>query len=92
MKTTDVLDEIIGGLEPEDVPTEFIVMAKITDFQGNERVVRGDEMEDIIKNPDRYNIAEARVILNVRKLRKAIIDEMNIIYDNVNRMYNADKK
>lgn len=85
MAQTDVLEDIINKLDPENVPVEFMVMAKITDFQGVERIVKGEELEKMIRNPEMYQIAEARVILNVNKLKKAIIDEVNFIYDEVNR-------
>ena len=61
MTPIDVLDDIIARLEPEDVPAEYIVMAKITDFEGNERIIKGTELEEMVKHPERYQIAEARV-------------------------------
>jgi hypothetical protein len=91
MTPTDVLDDLISRLEPEDVPVEYIVMARITDFQGRERVVRGAELEDFIQNPELHQIAEARVILNVKKMRKAILGEVNYVYDEVNRLFNLRK-
>jgi hypothetical protein len=87
MTPTDVLDDIIARLDPEDVPVEFIVMAKITDFQGAERIVKGQELLHLMKHPDQYQIAEARVILNVKKIRKAIMAEVSYFYDEVNRLF-----
>lgn len=87
MTRIEIIDEIINKLDPEDVPIEYIVMAKITDFQGNERIVRGKELSDLLRNPDLHQIAEARVILNVKKIRKAILDEINAVFDAVNRAF-----
>lgn len=88
MTPTEVLDDLISRLDPEDVPVEYIVMAKVVDFSGNERVVKGEELEQVIRNPELHHIAEARVILNVKKMRKAIVTEVNYIYDEVNRLFN----
>ena len=89
MTPTDVLDDIISRLDPEDVPPEFIVMAKITDFQGSVKLVKGKELEEMMKHPELYQIAEARVVLNVKKMRKAIMTEVNYIYDEVNMLSNT---
>lgn len=88
MTSLDILHDIISLLDPEDVPIDFIVMARITDFKGDERVVRGEELQKIMANPELYQISEARVILNVKKLKKAIIEEVNTLYDQVNRRFN----
>lgn len=87
--TTDVIEELISRLDPEDVPLEYIVMAKIVDFQGVEKILRGDELETMMRNPELYSISEARVILNVKKMRRAVIAEVDYIYDEVNRLFNA---
>lgn len=91
---TDVLDDIISHLDPEDVPAEYIVMAKITDFQGATKMVKGKDLEEMLKNPQLHQIAEARVVMNVKKMRKAISMNVNYIYDEVNRRFNmmAPKK
>ena len=62
-------------------------MAKIIDFHGVEHIYRGEEMLHVLKYPELYNIAEARIVLNVRKIKNAIIGEVNHIYDEVNRRY-----
>ncbi len=89
--TTDVIEELISRLDPEDVPLEFIVMAKITDFQGEEKILRGEELESMMRNPELYSIAEARVILNVKKMRRSLVAELDYIYDEVNRLFNAQR-
>jgi hypothetical protein len=92
MTPTDVLDDIISRLDPEEVPPEYIVMAKITDFQGTTKLVKGKELEEMLKNPELHQIAEARVVLNVKKMRKAIATQVNYIYDEVNRRFNMAAK
>lgn len=82
----DILDDIIGQLDPEEIPVEYIVMAKVTDFDGNERLIRGEELADFMRNP--FEVAsEARIILDVRKIRKTIVEEVNAVYDEVNRKF-----
>lgn len=90
MTPNDILDDIISKLEPEDVPVEFIIAAKITDMNGEERIIKGAELEHVLHNPKQYPIAEARILFNVRKIRKAIVTEVNAIYDAVNARMKAD--
>lgn len=86
MTPTTVLDEIINAIEPEEVPVEYIIMARVTDFDGNERIIRGAEIEALMSDQSRdHRIADARIILNVRKIKRALMDEVNRIYDEVNR-------
>lgn len=85
----DILDEIIAGLEPENIPADHIIMAKITDLNGVERVLRGQELEDFMDNPTDYAIS-AQIILDVKKIRRTIANLVNEIYDEVNRRCAAD--
>ncbi len=85
MTPRDVLDAIIAALDPDDVPPDFIVMVKVTDHQGLETVVKGAELERMMRNPELYQVAEARVILDVRRIRKTILDEINYILDEVKK-------
>lgn len=76
----DALDEIISQLTPEEVPTEFIVIAKVTTMTGEENFLTGEELEIIMENPEQYGIAETRIILDVHRIRKAIIDEVDELF------------
>lgn len=88
MNSHDILDEIISNLDPEEIPAEYIVMAKITDFDGNEKIIRGDDLKAFMEAPFEY-ASEARIILDVRKIRKTIIERVNSVYDAVNELYAA---
>ncbi len=66
------LDEIIASLDPEDIPYEYILMAKVTDFQGNEKVYRGKDLGAFLSNP--FSVAEVKVILDVRTIRLALAE------------------
>lgn len=88
MTPKDILDDIISRLDPEEIPADYIVMAKLTDFDGNERIIRGEELREFMQSPFEH-AAEARIILDVRKIRKAIVEEVNWVYDEVNKLFSA---
>lgn len=92
MARSDVLDDLIRSLDPEDVPIKFIVMAVVTDFDGNERKVKGEELEAIIREPEHQNVAEVRVIYNVKKMRRAIAEEVSAVYDEIARLFHQKIK
>lgn len=85
MTPSDLFEDIIQSIDPDEVPLEFIVLAKVTDFNGTERVIRGNELAKIMRGPERRKLSEARIILNIRKIREAIALGVNEIYDEINR-------
>lgn len=85
MNWNEVLDEVISGLQPEYVPVEYIVYAKLLDRQGVERVVRGAELAQFMANPDHANVQEARVVLDVRKIRRAMISGVMKFFENLDQ-------
>ena len=85
MAYADMFEEIFSSIDPDTVPMEYVVLAKVIDLQGNERLVRGAELERVLRGPGRAKVAEARVILDVPKIRRAVLDEINAVYAEVNR-------
>jgi hypothetical protein len=82
--SVDILDDIIGTLDPEDMPPEYILMAKVTDFEGNEKILRGADLHEFLNNP--FSVAEVRVLLDVRSIRATIIDIVGFVYEEVKRL------
>jgi hypothetical protein len=89
-KQVDYIQELISQINPEQVPVEFIVMAQVTTYDGEERFVSGSELESIIENPDQHNVQEARVILDIRKIRQAITRETQKIFRDTKRINSAN--
>ena len=90
MNWKDILDEIIGRLQPEHVPVEYIIMAKLIDQNGIERVIKGVELADFMANPEKANVKEARVILDVTKIRKAMMHDVTVFFDELEVLPNND--
>ena len=80
--TYNILDDVISGLQPEELPAEYIILAKVIDINGVERVLRGNELEKFMRDPNRgIGVAEARVILDVRKIREVLINILTNFFD-----------
>lgn len=78
MDKPDFLDEIINELEPEMVPLEYMIVAKVQTIYGEELVLTKDELEDLMEeSPEIIN--SVRVMLDM----KAIRDDINRISDAV---------
>lgn len=84
--SVDVLDDIIGSLDPEDIPSEFILMAKIVDLNGKEMILRGIDLDNFMKNP--FSVAEIRVILDIRGIRQAMMEIVDSLFSEVERIVN----
>jgi len=81
----NILDEVISGLQPEHIPSDYIVMAKIVNLNGVERILRGGELQDFMNDPNRgFNVSEARVILDVRKIRTTITTILFDFFEELN--------
>jgi len=77
-----ILEEVISSLHPEDVPPEYIILAKVVDVYGTEKTLRGVDLEKFMNNPDRgRSFMEARVFLDVRKIRDKITNSVNSFFD-----------
>ena len=86
-KEKDVLDDIISKLQPEEVPAEYIIMAKVTDIYGGERILKGSEIADWIKNP-KHDLVEAKLILDVRKIKSRILFEVANFFETFRVQFN----
>ena len=72
----DALNDVIALIEPENVPIDYIVMAKYTDEHGVENTVRGVELKKFLTEKAIY--FEAKIIVNVGKIKKAMV--MKIVH------------
>jgi hypothetical protein len=78
MDKPDYLDEIINELEPEMVPLQYMIVAKVQTIYGEDLVLTKEELEDLMdENPEIIN--SVRVMLDM----KAIRDDINKISDAV---------
>ncbi len=75
---TELLDDVIAQLDPEDIPVEFIIKAVVTDFDGNEHILRGDSLADFLDAP--FNCTEVRMVLDVRKIRAHMLSVIEDVY------------
>jgi len=79
MNKPDPLDEIIQSLTPDQVPPEFILMAKVRTYDGMEKIIQGQYLEGLLEELA-DNVAEVRVLLDVKRIRSAVISEANHVF------------
>ena len=91
MRHIDLLDDIIQNINPDEVPLEYIVLARVVDFRGNERIIEGPEIARVMRGPERKTLSEARVVLDVRKIRMTIARGVNEIYDAINKLVEEEE-
>ena len=80
----DVLNDIISIIEPECVPVEYIVMVKFTDKNGIEHSLRGIELKNFMSEPGKTQAYEARIIVDVSKIKKTMMMDIVHFFDNLN--------
>jgi hypothetical protein len=76
----DILDEIINHLDPELIPTEYIILAKVRTLDGNETIVKRDEFDDFMRDNGDL-IFNVQVILDVRMIRQEILEITDDIFE-----------
>ena len=85
-ESSSLFDEIISSIDPDDVPLEYVIMAKVVDYYGNERILQGEELHSTMRGPDRAKLREAKVILNVRAIREAVVAAVTAAFEELNAM------
>jgi hypothetical protein len=85
--TNDLIDEFIKNIDWEDVPLEYIKSMIITDQDDMRHTLTGEKMQEFIAHPDRYQVKEARIVLNVYKMKRVVLGELADIYDELSRCY-----
>ena len=85
MSPSDLFAEIIQNIDPEIIPAEFIILAKVTDNNGKDFTLSGQELAKMMQGPERQNLSQVKVIMNVQKIRNAISARMTAIYMEMDR-------
>jgi hypothetical protein len=80
-----MFDSIVSSMDPREIDLEFILMAKVRDMDGVDHVLVGDDLAHMMKFPELYEIAEARVVLDIRRMKIALRDELEAIYAEISR-------
>ena len=83
---THLFEDMIHSIDVDHVPLEFIIMAKVTSMDGSERLIRGPELAEVIRGPNRLRLMSFNVILDVRKIRTAVVAAVNEVYDAINKL------
>jgi len=89
MDWNTILDGLINTLQPEHVPSEFLIQATYTDRHGTEHTITGIELMLFMANPSRFHTHEAHVVFDVRKIRRVMHDQVMefLLYLNARQMH-----
>jgi hypothetical protein len=71
-----ILNDLIGELNPEFVPFDFIIAAKYMDRHGFEHIMRGQELRLFLLHPDHFGMHEVQVVLDVSRIRRAMYNDI----------------
>lgn len=86
MNYIHILDDIINEISPDHLSPEYITYAKVVDLEGVERELRGDDLVAFMRDPRRaHMVMQARVMLNVSKLRRDMLENIVKFFENLER-------
>ena len=89
---TDVLSEIINNLKPETLPPEYIIMGRIVDIHGRVSTIRGRKLKSFLADDVARNaVQDARIIIDVRKIKIAFATEVGNFFDELDRLMVEDQ-
>lgn len=77
MNTFTIIDEVIDALDPQDVPVEYIISVILDTTNETQVVLYGDDMRNFLKFPLGTNFTNAKIRLDVRKIRLAMLTAVN---------------
>lgn len=91
MASSDLVNDFISHLEPEDVPFEYISAASIKDIHGQELMLQGEQLKMLMNNhPDYSYVKDARIFLNINQVMKDISLEVEYIFERVDILLRED--
>ena len=77
--------DIMQDIDIDTIPVEFILMAKVTDLYGKERILQNEDIARVMRGPERKNLMGARVILDWKKIKVSVTEAINKVYAEINR-------
>lgn len=93
MASSQMVNDFLTHLEPEDVPFEYIAAASIKDINGKEVMLKGEELKMLMSNHPNYAfVKDARIYINVHKVVKAINLEVEFIHELVDLKFCEDEE
>jgi hypothetical protein len=72
MDWDNILDDLIGELNPEFVPNEYIIAIKYTDKYSLEHIVRGNNLRFFLRNPEQFGARAVQVVLDISRIRRVM--------------------
>jgi L-2-hydroxyglutarate oxidase LhgO len=81
------LDAIIQKLNPREIPAEYISAARIVDNDGIEQIYYGKDIEPLLKNPQAFLAMEASIIVDVYKVKSAMIEDIESAFKEIAGIY-----
>lgn len=84
-ETIDLIDDILGSVDPLKVNAPFITAAVVKYKNGTVKKITGTEFFDIIRNSEREQVKEASLALDVTRMKKAVIKELNELNDLISK-------
>ena len=86
MDYISIFDQIIDEVSPDDLPVEYIILARVVDFAGVERELRGDELIKFINHPMReFSVLQACILLDVAKMREVMLENILTFFESVDQ-------
>lgn len=85
-QTSDDLDRILEDLDLQHIPEEFVTAGRITDYDGEVRVVSPEELEEIMGSPESFReqgIKDLRLLLNLEAIKMAVHETAERILSSV---------
>lgn len=85
-QTSDDLDRILEDLDLQHIPEEFVTAARVTDLDGDVRIVGGEELEEIMLSPETFReqgIRDMRLMLNLELIKESIYEHSERILSSV---------
>lgn len=82
----NLIEEIIGSLDPDLLPWIYIDLAFITGLDGIEREVTGSELYSLLNHPSLDKVAlSVQVLMDRKKLKQDIVNAISEFWDDVLR-------
>lgn len=83
MNEADIIDDVISNFSSDDLPLDYVLMARVVDISGKAMILSGDEFSYFIQIP--FRVSEVRVVLDVNSIKEEILENISDIFAEVEK-------
>lgn len=77
----DVINVVIKNVEPSNLKPKFVLLAKIVNNDGDEKIVDGNELSNFFDGS--FSFAEMKIVFDIKKIKSYLLLDIKEFFENI---------